>query len=170
MIQSLLNGLVQGALYAIIALGYTLVYGILLMINFAHGEVFMSGAFTAFFVARALATPSERGQPAFLDANPILGLILIFLTGMLTSTLVAVSVERIAYKPLRRAPRLVPLITAIGASFFLQYFFRGLYGSQFKSYPEVKALDGVWALGGSEFTVQKIQVVVVVAAALLMFG
>jgi branched-chain amino acid transport system permease protein len=78
--------------------------------------------------------------------------------------------ERIAYRPLRRAPRLVPLITAIGASFFLQYTFRGLYGSQFKAYPEVEILEGVWTIGNTGLTVQKIQVVVVAAAALLMFG
>ena len=135
-------GLAQGGIYALIALGYTLVYGILLMINFAHGEVFMSGAFTAFFVAEALATPPEQGQPAFLDTNPLLGLLLIFLTAMLTSIIVAVTVERVAYKPLRRAPRLVPLITAIGASFFLQYTFRGFYGSGVEAYPQVDVLTG----------------------------
>jgi branched-subunit amino acid ABC-type transport system permease component len=135
-------GLAQGGIYALIALGYTLVYGILFMINFAHGEIFMSGAFTAFFVAQALATPPERDTPSFLDANPLLGLSLVFLTAMLTSTLVAVTVERIAYKPLRYAPRLVPLITAIGASFFLQYTFRGLYGSGVQAYPQVSALGG----------------------------
>jgi branched-chain amino acid transport system permease protein len=157
-------GLAQGSIYALIALGYTMVYGVLRMINFAHGEVYMSGAFTGYFVADAL------NRAKFLDTNPLPGLLLVFLVAMATSTIVAVLLERIAYRPLRRAPRLVPLITAIGASFFLQYTFRGLYGSQFKAYPEVKALDGVWSIGGSEFTIQKIQVVVVVAAALLMFG
>lgn len=147
-------GLAQGGIYALIALGYTLVYGILLMINFAHGEVFMSGAFTAFFVAEALATPAAQDQPAFLETNPLLGILLIFLAGMLTSTIVAVSVERIAYKPLRRAPRLVPLITAIGASFFLQYTFRGLYGSGVEAYPQVPLFRGdmtvsdlMWVIG-----------------------
>ncbi len=134
-------GLAQGGIYALIALGYTLVYGILFMINFAHGEVFMSGAFTAFFVAEALAIP-RNGQPSLLDTNPLLALLLIFLTAMLTSTLVAVTVERVAYRPLRRAPRLVPLITAIGASFFLQYTFRGFYGSGISAYPQVKILSG----------------------------
>jgi branched-chain amino acid transport system permease protein len=75
--------------------------------------------------------------------------------------------ERIAYRPLRRAPRLVPLITAIGASFFLQYTFRGLYGSQFRSYPNVDLLEGEWNLGGA-FAVERIQVVVIAAAAVLM--
>lgn len=140
-------GVAQGGIYALIALGYTLVYGILFMINFAHGEVFMSGSFTAFFMARALAQPGADGQPSMLEANPVPALILIFLTGMLTSTVVAVAVERIAYKPLRRAPRLVPLITAIGASFFLQYAFRGLYGSGVEAYPQVPALVGDMTVG-----------------------
>jgi len=135
-------GLAQGSIYALIALGYTLVYGILFMINFAHGEIFMSGAFTAFFVAQALATPPARGEPSYLDTNPLVGLLLIFFTAMLTSTIVAVTVERVAYKPLRHAPRLVPLITAIGASFFLQYTFRGFYGSGVEAYPQVAALTG----------------------------
>jgi branched-chain amino acid transport system permease protein len=156
-------GLAQGSIYALIALGYTMVYGVLRMINFAHGEVYMSGAFTGYFVADAM------NRARVLNSNPLLGLLAVFAVAMATSIIVAVLLERIAYRPLRRAPRLVPLITAIGASFFLQYTFRGLYGSQFKAYPEVRALDGVWSLGG-DFTIQKIQVVVVSAAALLMFG
>jgi len=135
-------GLAQGGIYALIALGYTLVYGILFMINFAHGEVFMSGAFTAFFVAQSFAEPGPNGEAPLLVANPLLALIIVFLVAMITSTVVAVALERIAYRPLRRAPRLVPLITAIGASFFLQYTFRGFYGSGVEAYPQVPALKG----------------------------
>ncbi|MDM8531440.1 branched-chain amino acid ABC transporter permease [Anaerolineales bacterium HSG25] len=135
-------GLAQGGIYALIALGYTLVYGILFMINFAHGEVFMAGAFTAFFIARRLAEPAVEGGSAYLDTNPFMSLVLIFAVSMITSTVVAVLLERIAYRPLRRAPRLVPLITAIGASFFLQYTFRGFYGSGVQAYPQVNALKG----------------------------
>lgn len=156
-------GLAQGSVYALIALGYTLVYGILRMINFAHSEVYMSGAFTGYFMANALA------ESSFLDHNPLISLLLIFLTSIITSVVVAVLLERIAYRPLRRAPRLVPLITAIGASFFLQYTFRGLYGSQFRSYPDVPLLSGTWDLGGG-FVIQRIQVIVIVAAALMMFA
>lgn len=145
-------GVAQGGIYALVALGYTLVYGILLMINFAHGEVFMSGAFTAFFVAEAFAKP-HNGNPPLLDSNPFLAIVLIFLTAMLTSVIVAVSLERIAYRPLRRAPRLVPLITAIGASFFLQYTFRGFYGSGVSAYPNVKVLSGPLLLGDLLFVV-----------------
>ncbi|MGH2583026.1 MAG: branched-chain amino acid ABC transporter permease [Anaerolineales bacterium] len=157
----IISGITQGSVYALIALGYTLVYGILRMINFAHSEVFMGGAFTGYFVADAL------NRSGFLQSNPVLGLGAVFLVAILISVTVAVLLERIAYRPLRRAPRLVPLITAIGASFFLQYVFRGLYGSQPKSYPEVNALAGVLHFG-SNIVIQKTQLLVIVAAAVLM--
>jgi branched-chain amino acid transport system permease protein len=153
-------GVAQGSIYALIAMGYTMVYGTLRMINFAHGEVFMSGSYTAYFVAAAFYSSG------FLDRQPIFSLIIVFLVSMATSTLVAVLLERIAYRPLRNAPRLIPLITAIGASFFLQYTFRGLYGSGFQAYPTVKILEGQWLLGG--FRILKFQAVVILAAALLM--
>ena len=106
-------GLAQGSVYALIALGYTLVYGILRMINFAHSEIFMSGAFLGYFVATAF------NRSGLLDSNPLLGIIITFIVAMLTSVVLAILLERIAYRPLRGSPRLVPLITAIGASFFL---------------------------------------------------
>jgi branched-chain amino acid transport system permease protein len=138
------------------------VYGILRMINFAHSEVFMSGPFTAYFLADAL------GKSGFLDRNLILGLLAIFALAMVVSTTVAVLLERIAYRPLRFAPRLVPLITAIGASFFLQYFFRGLYGPNIKVYPEIETLKGSFQAGN--FKITYIQILVIVAAALMMAG
>jgi len=141
-------------------MGYTMVYGILRMINFAHSEVFMSGPYTAYYVAAAFYSSG------FLDRQPIVSLIIIFLVSMATSTFIAILLERIAYRPLRTAPRLVPLITAIGASFFLQYTFRGLYGSGFQAYPVVKILEGEWMFG--EFRILKFQAVVIIAAALLM--
>jgi branched-chain amino acid transport system permease protein len=153
-------GLAQGSIYALIAMGYTMVYGTLRMINFAHSEVFMSGPYTAYYVAAAFYSSG------FLDRHPIASLMMIFLVSMATSTLIAVLLERIAYRPLRTAPRLVPLITAIGASFFLQYTFRGLYGSGFQAYPVVKILEGEWMIG--EFRILKFQAVVIIAAALLM--
>lgn len=153
-------GLAQGSIYALIAMGYTMVYGTLRMINFAHSEVFMGGPYTAYFVAAFFYSSG------FLDRQPIVCLLVIFLVSMAISTLIAVLLERIAYRPLRGAPRLVPLITAIGASFFLQYTFRGLYGSGFQAYPVVKILEGEWPIG--EFRILKFQAVVIVAAALLM--
>jgi len=153
-------GLSQGGIYALIALGYTLVYGILLMINFAHGEVFMSGAFTAYHVALAF------GNSGFLDRNPIVAMLIVTLVSMATSVFVAVLLERIAYRPLRKAPRLVPLITAIGASYFLQYTFRGLYGSGISTYPDVAALDREVTIAGVGITLT--QLVVIGASLVLM--
>ena len=156
----IIAGLSTGSLYALIALGYTLVYGILFIINFAHGEVFMAGAFTSFFVARDL---SESG---FLNDNPILGILICVAVAAATSTAVAVLLERMAYRPLRGSPRLVPLITAIGASLFLQYTFRGLYGPQTRGYPNVEVLDGKLDLFGA--LVGKTQFLCIVGAFVLM--
>ncbi|GAB4573633.1 MAG: branched-chain amino acid ABC transporter permease [Anaerolineae bacterium] len=141
-VRQMIFGLAQGSIYALIALGYTLVYGILFMINFAHGEVFMAGTYVAFFVVDAM---DETG---FLDSNGFIGLVIIFMVSILSSVAVAVLLERIAYRPLRTAPRLVPLITAIGASIFIQQAFRGLFGSSPKVYPNVHLylLPGVFHL------------------------
>jgi branched-chain amino acid transport system permease protein len=153
-------GVAQGSVYALIALGYTLVYGVLFMINFAHGEVFMAGAFTAFFAAQAL------DDSGFLDAQPLVAILVILAVSMLTSMITAVLLERIAYRPLRNAPRLVPLITAIGASLVLQYTFRGFYGSSVRAYPTVDMLRGQVEILGVPFF--KTQLLVIVSAAILM--
>ncbi len=153
-------GLAQGSVYALIALGYTMVYGILRMINFAHGEVFMAGAFIGYFIATAF------NRSGFLNQYFILAQSLVFLGAMATSATIAVLLERIAYRPLRRAPRLVPLITAIGASFFLQYTFRGFFGSGVKAYPEPEALRGTITILG--ITILKTQALVIVAAVVML--
>ena len=156
------NGVARGSVYALIALGYTLVYGILFMINFAHGEVFMAGAFTAYFAAEAM---NETG---FLNSSPILAIVLLLLISAAVSTGVALLLERVAYRPLRGAPRLVPLITAIGASLFLQYTFRGLYGAQVKAYPTIDILEGRWSVLG--VAVDKVQILVILAVVVLVVG
>ena len=155
-------GIAQGSLYALIAMGYTLVYGILFLINFAHGEVFMAGAFTSFFLARPL---NESG---FLDSNPVAAIALLMLLSILVSALTAVLLERIAYRPLRGAPRLIPLITAIGASLFLQNTFRGLFGAQAQGYPIPDSLRGKWDIFG--IPILRTQVFAIAAAALLVIG
>jgi len=155
-------GLAQGSIYALIAMGYTMVYGVLRMINFAHSEVFMSGPYTAYYVA------AYFHRSGLLETQPVLSMAMVFLVSMATSTLIAYLLELIAYRPLRTAPRLVPLITAIGASFFLQYVFRGLYGSGFQAYPVIKALEGPLYLG--PVRILKFQLVVIFAAALLMLA
>jgi branched-chain amino acid transport system permease protein len=157
-------GVAQGSIYALIALGYTLVYGILRMINFAHSEVFMSGPFIGYYIATAL------DRSGFLDRQPVIGLAVVMLVAMLVSTTIAVLLERIAYRPLRRAPRLVPLITAIGASFFLQYTFLGLFGSGIKGYPEIDQLKGYWPFPGTTTGILKAQAVVIVAAIVMLAG
>ena len=153
-------GLAQGSVYALIALGYTMVYGVLRFINFAHGEVFMTGAMIGFFTAR------ELDQHGLWNDNPVVGILITLLVTMTTSTLVAVGVERVAYRPLRQRPRLILLITAIGASFVLQYAVRGLFGAGIKSYPEINALEGSWRIVG--FNVVKSQGVVIVIAVAMM--
>jgi len=153
-------GVSTGSVYALIALGYTMVYGVLRFINFAHGEVFMTGAMSAFLVANGLATTS------LWASNPVLSLLIVLLASMVTSTAVAVIVERVAYRPLRGAPRLIPLITSIGASFTIQYIVRGLVGPSTKAFPRVEQLRGTWNIFG--LVILKSQVVVIVAALLMM--
>ena len=155
-------GVAQGSIYALIALGYTLVYGILRMINFAHGEVFMFGAFAAFFFADAYAASG------FLDSNPVASMAILLVVAMVTSIGVALLLERIAYRPLRNAPRLVPLITAIGASLFLQNTARGFFGAQLRGFPVPSALEGTWTIFGLEL--ERVQVIVVVTVVVAVAG
>jgi len=155
-------GISTGSMYSLIALGYTMVYGVLRFINFAHGEVFMVGAMMAFYVANGLATTS------LWTANPVVSLLIVLAAAMLTSTGVAMALERIAYRPLRGAPRLIPLITSIGASFTLQYLVRGLVGPSTKAFPRVEPLRGTIEIGG--FVILKSQLVVIIAALLMMFA
>ncbi|HEY5847124.1 MAG TPA: branched-chain amino acid ABC transporter permease [Microlunatus sp.] len=127
--QQLVNGLSLGALYALIAVGYTVVYGIVQLINFAHGEIFMMGAFGALSTWLILAGSS--GSLSLVLLLPML------LGGMAVSVGVALLTERFAYRPLRNAPRLAPLITAIGVSIFLQEFVRLFYG-RIPGFPDAK--------------------------------
>jgi branched-chain amino acid transport system permease protein len=160
-----ISGLALGGVYALIALGYTLVYGILRMINFAHSEVFMSGPYTATFAADALIALG------WWNKYPILSILIVMLVAALVSATIAILLERIAYRPLRFAPRLVPLITAIGASFFLQYAFRGLYGSGLKDYPTMEILKGFWIIEGVRiFKNQAVAIVGAFAMMLILYG
>ena len=118
--EQLVNGLTVGSFYALIALGYTMVYGVLTMINFAHGEIFMMGAYVGLFTLNRLV------DVGLYDSHKVVAIVLTFLAGMIGSAVTGITVERLAYRPLRRAARLAPLISAIGISFFLQEFVRML--------------------------------------------
>lgn len=132
LIQQLINGLTIGMVYALIALGYTMVYGIINLINFAHGEIFMVGAYLAWSLFTITAFAGEARGIALLF------LILAgFIVGMAGCGILGMVIERVAYRPLRNAPRLAPLITAIGVSFFLQNAVMLLYGASDKSFPSL---------------------------------
>lgn len=120
-IQQLINGLALGSVYALLALGYTMVYGIIQLINFAHGEIYMIGAFAGFYSATTLKLP----------------LIPTLLVAMAVSSLAGIIIEKIAYKPLRNSPRITLLITAIGVSLLLQNSMRILVGSDPKPFPDL---------------------------------
>ena len=120
-LQQLINGLALGSVYALLALGYTMVYGIIQLINFAHGEIYMIGAFAGFYSASTLKLP----------------LIPTLLVAMVVSALAGIIIEKIAYKPLRNSPRIALLITAIGVSLFLQNAMRLLVGSNPKPFPDL---------------------------------
>ncbi len=137
-VMLLIAGLVIGSVYALIAIGYTLVYGTLLMINFAHGEIMMLGSFAGFFVfeaVNAIQVAGENGaQISFANAHPWLSFSLAFLIGMIVSATIGFFLEKIAYRPLRKAPRLILLISAIGASIVLQNAAFLLFSPQTRNY------------------------------------
>ncbi len=163
--QVLLDGLILGFMYALIALGYTMVYGVLEFINFAHSEIFITGAFVGVEVLLGLKGAGVlEGLPW-----PFL-LVLVLLAGMVMSAALAVTVERVAYRPLRNAPRLIPLISAIGVSFFLQDFIRlieSIWHNAFDLvYPTIEPLNRRFELTQSvDISVKSL---VVIAAALAM--
>jgi branched-chain amino acid transport system permease protein len=159
----IVGGLAQGFMYGLIALGYSMVYGVLGFINFAHGEVFMAGAMTGYFVADALF------DVGLWESAFIIAALIVLASSVFTSTVVAVLVERVAYRPLRGAPRLIPLITSIGVSFFLQYAVRGLFGSGFFTFPQLpQGLQDRVSVFGLE--VEGIKLAVILIAVVSMFG
>jgi branched-chain amino acid transport system permease protein len=158
--QQLVNGTVLGATYGLIALGYTMVYGIIQLINFAHGEVFMVGAFGGLTVYR-------YWLPASLAANAWVALPAVLLVAVAAAVVTAVLMERLAYRPLRNAPRLAPLITAIGVSIFLQEVVRLFYPGGKRQQPFPRLISaGTVDLGG--VTIAWVSVFVVVTAVALM--
>lgn len=157
--QQVINGLALGSIYGLIAIGYTMVYGIIGMINFAHGDVFMLGAFMALIVFLIITT--------FIGALPIaLMLLLMMVVAMVLTGLWSWTIERAAYRPLRGSFRLAPLITAIGMSIALSNFVQVTQGPRNKPVPQL--LNGSYSLFGTDVTISLKQIVVIVVTAVLL--
>ncbi len=150
-LTNLINGLSLGSVYAIIALGYTMVYGIAKMLNFAHGDIIMVGGYVCFCAVNYLGLPTGIGVALSIVACTVLGIV----------------IERLAYKPLRNAPSLDVLITAIGVSYFLQNAALLIWGSDTKSFPSVVNLPSVSLFGG-QLVVSAITIVTVVTGIVVM--
>ncbi|MCP4535942.1 MAG: branched-chain amino acid ABC transporter permease [Chloroflexi bacterium] len=166
-----ISGLILGGVYAVIALGYTLIYGILFMINFAHGDFMMLGAFAGYFTLEAFNSAGLLNQSFGWATISILAA---FVAGVIVSVVVAVATERIAYRPLRTAPRLVPLISAIGASYFLWNAAQILFGSRRFAYANPEMIErGIgWTLmvGGEGVLIPYTGVFTFCFSLLLMVG
>lgn len=158
-LQQLINGLVKGSLYAMIALGYTMVYGILGIINFAHGEVFMIGAMVAMTVSTLLVNAGISGALALLIA---------VLAAMVVCMGTSYSIERLAYRPLRHAPKLAPLITAIGMSFILQAVAMQVWGLEHFPIPEILPAERINLFAGVGITMR--EVIIIGVSIVMMAG
>jgi len=160
LVQNLLNGLTIGAFYALVALGYTMVYGVLKLINFAHGDIFMWGAYLGWTAVTFFAFLGLRLSPWAMVPTIILV--------MVTAALLGVLIERIAYRPLRGTGRLPPIISALGIAFILESGARNLYGASYQIFPKAVAIAGRFNLTGS-VTVSVTQIVALVAALMAIF-
>lgn len=160
LLQQLINGITIGSFYALVALGYTMVYGVLKMINFAHGDLFMWGAYLGLTGLTLLVGATGEGQPWM--AAPVIVAVLAVVA------LVGVLVERVAYRPLRGAGRLAPIISALGVAFILQSIARNLYGARWRTYPTGITPIGGLTLGGAR--VSFMQIAVLAVSFLLMAG
>jgi branched-chain amino acid transport system permease protein len=157
-IQHVINGISLGSIYALIALGYTMVYGILQMINFAHADVYMIGAFTAYYAAKWFG----------LEGHPGIGTLMILLVvSMVVCSLLGLAIERFAYRPLRKAPKLNVLITAIGVSLLLQYTGQVIFGADPKVFPEVMDDFVLVSFGGIDLKSSDVTVLAVSLIAML---
>jgi len=158
LLQQIINGLSLGAIYALIALGYTMVYGVLRLINFAHGDVYMIGAFAGYYLANAMN----------LDANPsILGTIAVTMGSMAICAAIGVLIERLAYRPVRHHSRLTALITAIGVSLLLEYGGQVVFGAAPRFFPQMIRSE-IYSWGGAQITNQNLLIIVV--SLVVMFG
>src|SRR5437763_14890501 len=165
-VTELVAGITHGSVYALIALGYSMVYGILKLLNFAHGDIYMVGAFIGYGLIVVF------GGATALSINIALLLVLMFLCSMLGGGVLGVMIERFAYRRLRKAPRIAPLITALGVSFFLENSAQLVLGAQFQSYDSFSWDNGkLWTKGftlPSGVHVALAQIIVVAGALVLM--
>lgn len=159
-IQQVFNGLSLGSIYALIALGYTMIYGILRFINFAHGDVFMIGAFSGYYLGIVFSFASFSGAASLGMA------LLIMLGAMIITGVLGFSIEKLVYKPLRKSPKLTILITAIGVSLFLEYGGQLVFGADPKSFPSLLENKPLINLSGA--VIGSNPVVVLITAGLLM--
>ena len=157
-LQQIINGLVQGSIYALVALGYTMVYGILGLINFAHGEVVMIGAMVALSVSLLLI---GSGLP------PLLVLLIALMVAAAACMVLGYGIERLAYRPLRNAPRLAPLITAIGVSIVLQNLAMIIWGREYHAFPALLP-NSSHLLAGA--IINEVQIIIIVVATAMMAG
>jgi branched-chain amino acid transport system permease protein len=163
-LELFLSGLTRGSIYALIALGYTMVHGIIQLINFAHGEVYMIGAFIGYFVLTALGGASSP----MLPVAPLL--ILMFLAAMLGAGLLGVLIERFAYRPLRNSPRIAPLISAIGVSFFLQASALLLFSAQFRTYNTPQLIPFSTGIEAGPLRISLVRILVISSSVFLMIA
>jgi branched-chain amino acid transport system permease protein len=159
-IQQFINGLSLGSIYALIALGYTMIYGILRFINFAHGDVFMIGAFSGYYLAFLFSFATFTGGASVTMA------IVILLGSMVVCSILGFTLEKLAYKPLRNSPKLTILITAIGVSLFLEYGGQLVFGADPKSFPTLLENKQLFNVGGA--AVFSNSVVVIIVSLVLM--
>jgi branched-chain amino acid transport system permease protein len=161
-IQQVFNGLSLGSIYALIALGYTMIYGILRFINFAHGDVFMIGAFSGYYLGILFSFSTAGGGASLALA------LLVLIGAMVITGVLGFTIEKLAYKPLRKSPKLTILITAIGVSLFLEYSGQLVFGADPKSFPSLLENKPIVNLSGA--VIGSNPLVVLVTAALLMVG
>ena len=162
--QELVNGVTTGALYALVALGFSMVYGVLKLLNFAHGDLYMVGAYIGFFVIQWFG-----GAQHLSIAVPLLLVIMFVLAAALVGGL-GVAIERFAYRPLRDAPRIAPLITAIGVSFFLESSALLLFGAQYRVYNTADFISLSSGIQIGSVTIDSVQILVLVLGLVLMVG
>jgi branched-chain amino acid transport system permease protein len=163
-LQLTVNGIILGSIYALIALGYSLVYGILKLLNFAHGDVYMIGSFIGFGVLTLLGGPLSPAIPVALLV------LCMFVAAMLGSGVLGLAIERFAYRPLRDAPRIAPLISALGVAFFLENSVLLLFGADYRNYDgyDLISYNGIHLGGSTGIFVSYLGVLVISGALLLM--